>query len=197
MEPSEERTLGRCQCHVSFNSCIAARRGLSPRVSDMESYGCNIAMGSDNMSEDMIEVARTGLFMERVRREDGRDPAPEDVLRWAGANGYRAIEAAGGGTLEAGKKADLIIVDLSGANMIPVLRAAACFVHQGMPANVEGVMVDGRWLMRDGVIKTLDEARVAREAQAICEKAWRNLFDTRPGLPKPPAMFWESHAAGA
>jgi 5-methylthioadenosine/S-adenosylhomocysteine deaminase len=62
MEPSEERILGAAKVNVSFNSAIAARRGLSPRVADLEKYGCNVGMGSDNMAEDMVEVMRTGLF---------------------------------------------------------------------------------------------------------------------------------------
>ena len=43
------------------------------------------------MAEDMVEVVRTALFMERVRRQDGRRPTPEEVLAWATRNGYRAL----------------------------------------------------------------------------------------------------------
>ena len=113
MEPSEEKLLGEAKVNVSFNSAIAARRGLSPRIADLEAYGCNIGMGSDNMAEDMVEVMRTGLFMERVRREDGREPTPERALRWATRNGYRALGVPDGGWLAPGNKADLIMVDLA------------------------------------------------------------------------------------
>src|SRR6266478_826987 len=73
------------------NDCRSWTRGLSPRVHDLQSFGCNIGMGSDNMAEDMVEVMRTGMFMERVRREDGRQPTPEEAMRWATVNGYRAM----------------------------------------------------------------------------------------------------------
>ena len=76
-------------------------------------------MGSDNMAEDMVEVVRTGLFMERVRREDGRKPTPEQALRWATRNGYRALGVPDGGWLAPGNKADLIMVDLQRAHLIP------------------------------------------------------------------------------
>ena len=76
MEFGEEKILGAAGVTVSFNAAIAARRGLSPRIADLEAHGCTIAMGSDNMAEDMVEVLRTGLFMERVRREDGRTRRP-------------------------------------------------------------------------------------------------------------------------
>ena len=91
MTPGEEEILGAARATVSFNSAIAARRGLSPRVAELARAGCLIAMGSDNMAEDMVEVVRTGLFMERVRRQDGVEPTPEAALAWATRNGYRAL----------------------------------------------------------------------------------------------------------
>ena len=163
-------------------------RGLSPRVSELEDAGCLIAMGSDNMAEDMVEVMRTGLFMERVRRHDGRHPAPEDVLVWATRNGYRALGVPDGGWLAPGNKADLVIVDLRKPHLAPVLRVVSSFVHQGQAADVESVMVDGRWVMRDGRVLTLDEAAIVREAERVARAAWRRLFERRPDLVPPPGL---------
>jgi cytosine/adenosine deaminase-related metal-dependent hydrolase len=188
MDPREERILGRSHASVAFNSAIAARRGLSPRIHDLETYGCNIAMGTDNMAEDMIEVVRTGLFMERIRREDGRNPTPEQALRWATVNGYRAMGFKDGGALVVGNKADLIVVELRRAHLAPALRVASDFVHQGQPHDVVDTMVDGKWLMRDGKVLTMDEARIVREAQRIGMESWRKLFASRPDL-TPPAGF--------
>jgi len=185
MQPQEERLLGRARVAVAFNSAIAARRGLSPRIADLEDLGCTIAMGSDNMAEDMVEVVRTGLFMERVRRRDGRRPAPEEVLRWATVNGYRAMGIADGGALVAGNRADLIIVDLRKAHLVPAMRVVADLVHQGQAGDVEAVMVDGRFIMRDGSILTIDEERIIAEAETIAKRAWRRLFEANPQLPVP------------
>ena len=76
---------------MAFNAAIAARRGLRPRIADLEACGCTIALGTDNMAEDMVEVMRTALFMERVRRQDGRQPTPEEVFVWATRHGYQAL----------------------------------------------------------------------------------------------------------
>src|SRR4029453_15258103 len=167
MEPSEEKLLGEAGVTVAFNAAIAARRGLSPRIADLEDYGCTIAMGSDNMAEDMVEVLRTGLFMERIRREDGRNPTPEQALRWATRNGYRALGVADGGFLAPGNKADLIVVDPRRAHLGPGLRGVATFVHQAQARDVQSVMVDGKWLMKDGVVLTMDEPAVLAEAQHV------------------------------
>jgi 5-methylthioadenosine/S-adenosylhomocysteine deaminase len=188
MTPEEERLLGAEGAAVAFNAAIAARRGLSPRIADLETYGCNIALGSDNMSEDMVEVIRTGLFMERVRRSDGRRPTPEEALRWATVNGYRAMGIADGGMLAPGRKADLIMIDLERAHLVPHLRVASTFVHQGQGRDVEAVMVDGRWLMRAGEVLTIDEDRTVTDAQAVAERAWARLFESRPDLTPPPGF---------
>ena len=185
MEPSEEKILGEAGVTVAFNAAIAARRGLSPRIADLEAHGCTIAMGSDNMAEDMVEVARTGLFMERVRRQDGRRPTPEQVLRWATRNGYRALGVPDGGWLAPGNKADLIMVDLERPHLVPVLRPVSTFVHQGQARDVEAVMVDGRWLMRDGKVLTIDEPRVLTEAQRVANAAWQRQFRARIDLNVP------------
>jgi 5-methylthioadenosine/S-adenosylhomocysteine deaminase len=185
MEPLEEKILGRRKVNVAFNSAIAARRGLSPRVCEMEEAGCNIAMGSDNMAEDMVEVMRTGLFMERVRRRDGRNPTPEEALRWATRNGYQAMDIRDGGWLAEGNLADLIAIRVDRAHLAPFLRPVSVFLHQGQARDVEDVMVDGRWIMRDGVVLTMDEARVVREAEEIADRAWSRLFAANPQYEKP------------
>ena len=186
MEPSEEKLLGEAKVIVAFNAAIAARRGLSPRIESLESQGCTITMGSDNMAEDMVEVMRTGLFMERIRRENGRLPTPEQALRWATRNGYRAFGMPDGGWLAAGNKADLVVIDLQRAHLVPMLRAVSNFVHNGQARDVQSVMVDGKWLMRDGTVLTLDEPRLIAEAQQVANKAWSRQF--RAGF-KPPAGF--------
>jgi len=185
MAPDEERLLGASGAAVAFNAAIAARRGLSPRIADLEAYGCTIALGTDNMAEDMVEVMRTALFMERVRRQDGRHPTPEEVLMWATRHGYRALGVVDSGWLAPGNKADLIMIDLRRAHLVPLLRVVSCFVHQGQARDVEAVMVDGRWLMRDGSLLTMDEVTIVQEADRIGRAAWQRLFAERPSLIPP------------
>ncbi|PYN81758.1 MAG: hypothetical protein DMD96_06805 [Candidatus Rokuibacteriota bacterium] len=188
MTAEEEEILGASHAAVAINSAIAARRGLSPRIADLERAGCLITLGTDNMAEDMVEVMRTALFMERVRREDGRLPTPEEALRWATRNGYRALGIADGGWLAPGNRADLILIDLQKPHLTPAVRLVSCFVHQGQASDVEAVMVDGRWIMLNGRVLTLDEPAVVAEADRIARGAWRRLFERRPELPRPPGL---------
>ena len=142
-------------------------------------------MGSDNMAHDMIEVMRTGLFMERVRNGDGMHPTPEDVLQWATANGHRALGFTECGTIEVGKKADLIVINTQRAHLVPTMRIVSAFVHNGMPSDVESVMVDGKWVMRDGEVLTMDETTIIREAERIGRHAWKRQLEEYPDVPFP------------
>jgi len=188
MTADEERILGASGAAVAVNPAIAARRGLAARIDELERAGCLITLGTDNMAEDMVEVVRTALFMERVRRQDGRQPTPEDALVWATRNGYRALGIPDGGWLAPGNRADLILIDLRKAHLTPALRVVSCFVHQGLASDVEAVMVDGRWIMRDGRVLTVDETALVAEADRIARAAWRRLFEQRPELARPPGF---------
>lgn len=188
MAHREEALLGRARARVSFNPAIAARRGLSPRISVLEAEGCTIGIGTDNMAEDMVEAMRTGLFMERIRRADGRAPTPEQALRWATRNGYAAMEVPDGGWLAAGNRADLIMVRTDRAHLVPRMRPVSGFVHQGQAADVTDVMVDGAWIMRDGRVTTMDEAAIVAEADKVARRAWARMFAENPSLEVPPGF---------
>lgn len=188
MSPEEEQTLGASGAAVAINPAIAARRGLAARIDELERAGCLITLGTDNMAEDMVEVVRTAMFMERVRRSDGRRPTPEQALAWATRNGYRALGVADGGWLASGNRADLIVVDFRRPHLTPALRPVSCFVHQAQAADVESVMVDGRWIMRDRRVLTLDEPAIVAEAERVARAAWARLFAERPELRRPPGF---------
>src|SRR4030095_9733598 len=180
MTADEERCLGASGPAVAFNSAIAARRGLSPRIDELARAGCLITLGTDNMAEDMVDVMRTALFMERVPGGRGRQPTPEQVLVWATRNGYRALGVPDGGWLAPGNRADLIVVDLRVPHLTPVLRVVSDFVHNGQAGDVQSVMVDGRWIMRDRRVLTVDEPAIVAEATRVARVAWARLFAARP-----------------
>jgi cytosine/adenosine deaminase-related metal-dependent hydrolase len=188
MTEAEEQILGASGAAVAVNPAIAARRGLAARIDVLERAGCLITLGTDNMAEDMVEVVRTALFMERVRRQDGRRPTPEEALVWATRNGYRALGIPDGGWLTPGNRADLILIDLRKPHLTPALRVVSCFVHQGLASDVESVMVDGRWIMREGRVLTVDEPALLAEADRVARVAWRRLFERRPELARPPGF---------
>ncbi len=186
MQPSEIALMGQSGAFVSFNSAIAARRGASPPIQALEAAGCTIALGSDNMAEDMVEVMRTALFMERFARRDAVHLQPEDVLGWATQNGARALRLDEKvGSLEVGKQADLFMVNARRPNLVPTLRIVSAFVHNGQAADIESVMVGGQWVMRDGKVLTIDEEDVVTRPQSIGLRVWHDLVEQYPDVPFP------------
>src|SRR5262245_25774566 len=140
MSPGEISHLGRSRASVSHNAAMAARRAAAPPIQALAAAGCNIAMGTDNMAHDMLEAMRTGLFVERISRQDGERPWPEDVLEWGTRNGAAALGwGAEVGSLEVGKKADLIVLDTRRPHLVPTLRIVSAWIHNGQAGDVESV----------------------------------------------------------
>ncbi len=186
VSPSEVALLGHCHVGISNNAAIAARRGATAPVRELQAAGCPIGMGSDNMAEDMVEVMRAGLFHERVRRNDEMWPQPEDVLEWATQGGARILGLDNRvGSLEVGKEADLFIVDTFKAHLVPTLRIVSGFVHNGQPSDISGVMVRGEWLLRDGRTQTIDEDDIIGRAERISHNVWGRLTEKYPDVPFP------------
>ncbi len=186
VDHSEIAMLGWGKVNISNNPAIAARRGTAAPVLELEAAGCNIAMGSDNMTHDMVEVLRSGVFYERVRRNSQMHPMPEDVLQWATMGSARALRIDDKvGSLEPGKHADLFIINSSRAHLVPNLRIVSAFVHNGQAGDVESVMIDGKWVMRDREVLTIDEPRVVEAAQEVGARAWQKLLERYPNVPFP------------
>ena len=186
VDDSEVALLGQHNVAVSNNAAIAARRGAAAPVLELQAAGCTIGMGSDNMAEDMVEVMRAGLFHERVRRNDEMWPMPEDVLEWATIGGARALGIGDEvGSLDLGKKADLFMIDARRAHLVPTLRIVSGLVHQGQPADITHVMVNGEWVMSDGHVLTIDEADVIERAERIGHDVWGRLVAENPDVPFP------------
>ena len=173
MTTEEEETLGKYKSTVAFNAAIAARRGLSPNIKELENFGCKIVMGSDNMDENMIVVMRTGMFMERVRMADGRNPSPNEAYQWATHNGYKSLGISNAGTLTKGSKADFIIVNLMQPHLTPQTDIVSNWVHMGQNHDVESVMVDGKWIMKEHKVLNIDEEYIITKANEIATRAWQ------------------------
>ncbi len=115
VDDSEIALLGRSGTIVTQQAHMAANRGVIPPIPALRAAGCPIAQGTDNNTNDMLETMRIALVTERIRRDDatpGRQPQPEDMLADAAQGGALAVrQEALLGSLEVGKKADLIVLD--------------------------------------------------------------------------------------
>jgi 5-methylthioadenosine/S-adenosylhomocysteine deaminase len=155
---------------------MAANRGVIPPIHKLRAAGCPIALGTDNNTNDVFEVMRIALITERIDRDDpfpGVRPQPEDMLEdctLGGAQAVRQVKQIG--SLEVGKKADLLVVDTLRAHLVPAGRFLSAWIHNGQGSDIEAVMIDGEFVMRDRKMVTVDESAVIAEADKVSRRIW-------------------------
>ena len=193
VDDSEIALLGRSRTIISHQAAMAANRGVIPPIPALRAAGCTIALGTDNNTTDVFEVMRIALLTERVRRNDDRPgllPQPEDILADATQGGARAVNQEKLlGSLEVGRKADLLVVDTLRPYLVPAGRIVSAVMHSGHPADIESVMIDGQFVMRKGKVLTMDEDAVIKEADAVGRRIWGKVLEAGPlnvpRLPRP------------
>ncbi len=189
-ETAEDELIARSGASVCYTPAVSARSGNSCRAMDIETAGATLCVGTDEFTQDMFEVVRTGLMLERVRLGDSMRPQSEHVWNWGTRGGYAALGMPDAGLIRAGNLADLILVDAGPAHLAPNVRPAANLVHHARAGDVTDVMADGRWIMRDRKVLTLDESAVVREAEEIGRRAWSRALATAPaGTRAPPGIY--------
>jgi 5-methylthioadenosine/S-adenosylhomocysteine deaminase len=152
------------------------------RVPEMRARGITVALASDgpgsNNRQDMFEVLKATVLLQKVHHLDPLLLQPADVLHLACRNGAAAYGLPGAfGMVAEGQRADLLVVDLRSPFVAPVHRVASALVYNATPRDVRDVVVDGKILLRDGRLLAADERRIMAEAAA----AARRLF-TRAGI---------------
>jgi 5-methylthioadenosine/S-adenosylhomocysteine deaminase len=166
-------------CNTKLGSGIA-------KVPEMLARGINVALGSDgapsNNNLDLFVEMRMASVIHKYRLGPAHFPA-EDTLRMATNGGARAMMLADEtGSIEEGKKADLIALDDGGLHAAPladyedddpVKRIVSAFQSDSVRHSV----IDGRLVMEDRELLTMDEAEIMEEAR----KAWRFIRSQAPG----------------
>ncbi|KFI81899.1 cytosine deaminase [Bifidobacterium reuteri DSM 23975] len=162
-----------CHCPIS-----AAKLGCGTApVRDMMEAGVNVSLGSDgpidNNSMDLFQEMKFASLMQKVRYMDAKAFDAKTMLRMATINGARTLGMEHTiGSIEAGKKADLITINLNHPSLRPIcwnkkddtnLIWALVFAMQGN--FVDTVMVDGQVLVQDGHLLTADEDDILQNAQ--------------------------------
>jgi 5-methylthioadenosine/S-adenosylhomocysteine deaminase len=184
VDDAEIALLGKSGTIISHQAAMAGNRGVGPPIPALRAAGCPIALGTDNNTNDVFEVMRVALVTERIRRDDetpGLQPQPEDILADATQGGARAVrQATLLGSLEVGKKADLLVVNTLRAHLVPAGRIVSAWIHNGQPSDIESVMIDGQFVMRNGKVLTMDEDRIIREADAVGRRIWTKVLEAGP-----------------
>lgn len=139
------------------------------RVVRMLEKGVTVGLGTDgaasNNNLDMVEETRTAALLQKVHTGDPTVIPAYEALAMATIEGARALGLGDKiGTIEVGKRADLLVWNRHAPHLCPAHNVIADLVYAARACDIQTVIVDGRIVMRDRQVLTLDEEKVMEEA---------------------------------
>ncbi len=153
--------------------------GISP-VSKMLQAGVRVGLGTDgaasNNDLDMWEEMRLAALLQKVSNMDPQVMPAISVLTMATRGGAEAIGLGDSiGSLDVGKRADIIQVSFDDVHFVPAYDVIAHLVYVADEQDVTSVVVDGKILMKDKEILTIDTGRVRKEAMELAARIQKAL----------------------
>jgi len=174
--PSDVDILARHRVTVAHcpRSNAKLGNGIAP-ISRLRSAGVNVGIGTDgaasNNSLDMASELRFAALSAKAASGDPTIIPAQEAVQMATVAGARALGLEG--TIAEGNRADIAIVDLERVETIPTSDPLSSLVYSAGREAVTDVVVDGRFLMRDRSLTTIDEDRVKYEVKKIA-KSYKN-----------------------
>lgn len=173
--------LAKYNVKVAYNpvSNMKLASGI-PRIKDLLNAGITVGLGTDgpasNNSLDMFDTMKIAALLQKIRYSDPRVLPAKKVIEMATIDGARALGLDGlVGSLEVGKRADLILLDARKPHLTPLHDVYAALVYSARGSDVDTVIIDGKIVMEKRNVKTLNEDEVMRRAE---EKA-RDLLSRK------------------
>ena len=176
--PSETDIAVLVEKHIGVihnpTSNMKTSAGISPVV-DMLAAGVKVGLGTDgaasNNDLDMWEEMRLAAFLQKVSTMDPEALPASAVLQMATSGGAEAIGlGAEIGSLTVGRRADLIQVDFSDVHFVPTYDVVSHLVYVADEQDVETVIVDGKIVVKNKQVLTVDTRRVRAEANALAAR---------------------------
>lgn len=161
------------------SSNLKLASGIAPYTRFLQA-GLTVGLGTDgcasNNDLNMFEEMRLAAFLAKVTSRDPTALPARQALAMGTIAGARALHLEDRiGSLEPGKRADIAVVDLSRPHNVPRYRIAedniySQLVYTACTADVQHVLVDGRFLLHDGHLTTLNVDEIAARAQAMADE---------------------------
>jgi len=179
MNASDIAILARTGTHISHNSVSNAKlaSGIA-LIPEMLAAGVNVTLGTDggpsNNTYDMVQDMRWASYVHKARLLNPLVMSAETVLEMATIRGARALGLDREiGSLEVGKQADFVTFDLDKPHLVPHMNPVSTLVCAATGGDVEMVVIQGREVVRNRQVLTMDEQRIVREAKERAVAVWR------------------------
>ena len=153
-------------CKLSSGICDVAK---------LRENGITIGLGTDGIGStttmDMFEEMKTAAYLQKVSTKEPSVISAYDILKMATIDGAKVLGMDDQiGTLEPGKKADMIFIKTDKIHMCPANDVCANLVYSSNGADVESVMIDGKIIMQNRKMINLDEKQVMRQVKKIAKR---------------------------
>ena len=144
-------------------------------VVKLRKNGINIGLGTDGIGStttmDMFEEMKTAAYLQKVNTMEPSSISAYDILKMATIEGAKVLGMENEiGSLEPGKKADMIFIKTDKLHMCPANDVCANLVYSSNGADVESVMIDGKVIMQNRKMLNLDEKQVMRQVKKIAKR---------------------------
>jgi 5-methylthioadenosine/S-adenosylhomocysteine deaminase len=172
--PADIARIGAAGVTVAHIPKGNATGGTMAPTLKLQAAGARIALGTDNMHADMVEVMRWAVAISRLQAGGVTGGwQPEDAFAMATLEGARAMGLEDDiGSLAVGKKADLIALDFRRVHLTPAPDPLGTLVHVAQGRDVALVMVDGEVIVADGRPTRVDVDVIRRAAAAAAAALW-------------------------
>lgn len=193
IDEGEIRDLAKYGCGGVHNpsSNMKLASGTAP-VTKMVELNMNVGIGTDgpasNNDLDMFEEMRLASFLGKLQTGDPTSLPAKTIIYMATRGGAKALHLDKiTGSIEPGKRADMILVDISPVHNAPRFMRDpdglyAQIVYAAKSTDVTHVMVNGNWLMKERQLLTIDESSLLTEAKAFAAKVDKFLMEREQSL---------------
>lgn len=165
LDEREIEIAGASGMGMSFNPVIMMACHSFPKIDRLLASGIRMGMGTDCLSMDQLEEMRYGIYMANyVRGSDDFQMSGHDLLRLATVGGAQCLGLADEiGTLEIGKKADLIVLDLKDGQLVPNTNYFETVAYYAKSRNLAHSIIDGRLVYSDGRLQLANQDEIYAE----------------------------------
>jgi 5-methylthioadenosine/S-adenosylhomocysteine deaminase len=184
------RILKHHDTKVAHNPCsnMYLASGCPP-IPAMVMAGVTVGLASDgpasSNNHSLFQAMKFAALMQKGFHQDATIMTAEKVMELATIDGARAVGLEKEiGSIEVGKKADIVVIDFNNAFMTPIHHPVSAIVYSALGNEVTTVMIDGQFVMRDGVVTRVKEGAVRAKAQShaddLARRSGSDKFKKRP-----------------
>lgn len=184
MQPDDFDLMAQYDVKVSHNpvSNMILGSGVCP-VPELAQRGVAVGLGTDgaasNDSQNMLETMKTAAILQKVHHRDAAALSAEAVFSMATDQGARVVGMSDQiGSLERGKRADFVVVELLRPNTTPSYDAISSLVYSGSEGNIDAVAVSGEFIYENGNFKRVNEGELLARAERKAMELYRRTAES-------------------